>query len=40
MKVDVEKTHYMNLEQPVPDQLNEKLAQVNSLEDSIKVIIK
>ena len=37
MKANLEKTHYQDMEEPVPDQFTEKLEQINTLEDSIKV---
>ena len=37
MKAEVEKGHYDNMEEPIPDQLTEKLQQITTLEDSIKV---
>ena len=39
MKAEVEKTHFKNMDEPVPDQLTEKLEQIDNLEDSIKVSI-
>ncbi|KAH3846251.1 hypothetical protein DPMN_088550 [Dreissena polymorpha] len=38
MKADVERRHYEHMEEPVPDLLTEKLEQIHSLEESIKVI--
>lgn len=37
MKAEVEKSHYKNMDEPIPDQLTEKLEQIETLEDSIKV---
>lgn len=37
IKAEVEKGHYETMEEPIPDQLTEKLQQISSLEDSIKV---
>ena len=39
MKASIEKTHYQDMEEPIPDQLSEKLEQINNLEDTIKVCI-
>jgi hypothetical protein len=39
MKAEVEKTHFKNMDEPIPDQLTEKLEQIDNLEDSIKVCV-
>ena len=39
MKASIEKTHYQDMEEPIPDQISEKLEQINNLEDTIKVCI-
>ena len=40
MKASIEKTHYQDMEEPIPDQISEKLEQINNLEDTIKVCIR
>ena len=40
MKASIEKTHYQDMEEPIPDQISEKLEQINNLEDTIKVCLQ